>query len=141
MIHARIQEFSSGVCVCVCVWGGGGGGGVSRSIWHIIKKKLWQRFLFYFYFFKSLTYFTDAQWFVSKKTIICQGSSGGGTFSKGGSNFIQGGGGSNCFFPIETHITCDFQGVRTPAPLWSRPCDSAHCGLIYLLVFLFAFSI
>ena len=27
MIHARIQEFSSGVCVCVC--GGGGGPGPS----------------------------------------------------------------------------------------------------------------
>ena len=27
MIHARIKEFSSGVCVCVCVLGGGGGGG------------------------------------------------------------------------------------------------------------------
>ena len=28
-----------------------------------------------------------------------------------GSNFFQGGGGgSNCLFPIETHITCDFPG-------------------------------
>ena len=26
------------------------------------------------------------------------------------SNFSQGGGGSNCLFPIETHITCDFPG-------------------------------
>ena len=31
-------------------------------------------------------------------------------------------GGSNCLFPIETHITCDFPGgVRTPCPpLWIR---------------------
>ena len=35
-------------------------------------------------------------------------------------------GGSNCFFPIETHINCDFRGgggggVRTPcSPLWIR---------------------
>ena len=41
----------------------------------------------------------------------------GPTFSMGGSNFFQGGGGSNCLFPIETHITCDFQGgVLTPCP-------------------------
>ena len=49
---------------------------------------------------------------------------------------------SNCFFPIETHITCEFQGGpdRLPPPpppaLWIRPCDSAHRGLINLLVFL-----
>ena len=44
-------------------------------------------------------------------------------FSRG-SNIFQGGGGvqlfpggSNCLFPIETHITCDFPGgVRTPCP-------------------------
>ena len=37
---------------------------------------------------------------------------GGPSFSRGG------GGGSNCLFPIETHITCDFPGggVRTPCP-------------------------
>ena len=37
----------------------------------------------------------------------------------GGSNFFQGGGGSTCLFPIETHITCDFPGgggVQTPCP-------------------------
>ena len=39
------------------------------------------------------------------------------------SNIFRGGGGgggptfSNCLFPIETHITCDFPGgVRTPCP-------------------------
>ena len=31
-----------------------------------------------------------------------------------GSNIFQGGGGSNCFFPIETHITCDFPGGSGP---------------------------
>ena len=37
----------------------------------------------------------------------------------GGSNFNQGGGGfgSNCLFPIETHITCDFPGGGGPEPL------------------------
>ena len=44
-----------------------------------------------------------------------------------GSNIFQGGGGvqlfrgggSNCLFPVETNITCDFPGgggVRTPVP-------------------------
>ena len=35
------------------------------------------------------------------------------------------GGGSNCLFPIETHITCDFAGVRTPCPppLLIRTCS------------------
>ena len=35
---------------------------------------------------------------------------------EGSKIFQGGGGGSNCLFPIETHITCDFQGVRTPCP-------------------------
>ena len=48
-----------------------------------------------------------------------------------GSNFFQGGGGgvqlfpggSNCLYPIETHITCDFPWDSDPlAPLWIRTC-------------------
>ena len=36
---------------------------------------------------------------------------------QGGPTFSRGGGGSNCLFPIESHITCDFPGgVRTPCP-------------------------
>ena len=43
-----------------------------------------------------------------------------------GSKFIQGGGGSNCLFPIETQITCDFPGgVRTPCPPPPPPSGSA----------------
>ena len=75
MIHARIQEFSSG----------GGKGGVQVHLAYI-KKALTA---FFFYSFKSSIYFTEVQWLLSKKTIICQGSSGGGTFSRG-SNFLQG---------------------------------------------------
>ena len=38
-----------------------------------------------------------------------------------GSNIFQGGG-SNCLFSIETHITCDFPGgVWTPSPLPPPP--------------------
>ena len=43
---------------------------------------------------------------------------GGGGGGGGGLTFSRGGG-SNCLFPIETHITCDFPGgggVRTPCP-------------------------
>ena len=45
----------------------------------------------------------------------------------GGPTFSRGGGGSNCIFPIETHITCDFPGggggsgpPAPPPPLWIR---------------------
>ena len=39
---------------------------------------------------------------------------GSNIFQGGGSIFFQGGGGSNCLFPIETHITCDFPGGSGP---------------------------
>ena len=58
---------------------------------------------------------------------------GGPTFSSGvqlfpgGSNFFQGGG-SNCLFPIETHITCDFPaGSGPPVP----PLDPHLVGLLF----------
>ena len=44
----------------------------------------------------------------------------GSNIFEGASNFFQGGG-SNCLFPIETHITCDFPGGG-PDPL-SPPLD------------------
>ena len=48
-----------------------------------------------------------------------------------GSNFFQGGGGgSNCLFPIETNITCDFPGgVRTPVP----PSGSALGRMVFYI--------
>ena len=47
-----------------------------------------------------------------------------------GSNFFQGV--SNCLFPIETHLICDFQeGVRTPCPpLWIRTWCSPHSFMV-----------
>ena len=33
---------------------------------------------------------------------------------QGGPTFSRGGGGSNCLFPIETHITCNFPGGSGP---------------------------
>ena len=90
-------------------------------------KKALTTFSFFFFFFFFSPYFTEVKWSISKKFIIFQGSIGGPTLSRGGGG---GGvqlfpGGSNCLFPIETHITCDFPGaggvgVRTPCPppLW-----------------------
>ena len=70
--------------------GGGGGGGVQVSL----TKKTLTTFCFLFFFVPE----------------------GGPIFSRGVQLF-PGGGGSNCLFPIETHITCDFpEGVQTPCP-------------------------
>ena len=74
--------------------GGGGGGGVSDST-SCHRKSL--PFL-YMYFneniiFKGVQHYPGGWW--------CDPCS---TFS------FQGGRGSNCSFPIETHITCDFPG-------------------------------
>ena len=53
------------------------------------------------------------KWSISKKSIIFKVPE---NILQGGSNLFQGGG-SNCLFPIETHITCDFPGeVGPPVP-------------------------
>ena len=50
---------------------------------------------------------------------------GSNIFQRGDPTFSRGGG-TNCLFPIETHITCDFPAwVRTPCP----PSGSALVGL------------
>ena len=78
--------------------GGGGGGGVQVGL---TDKKSCDVFFvlffvfcifFCFFLFKSSAYFTEVKWSVSKKSVIFQGSRGGPTFSRGGSNFFQGGG-------------------------------------------------
>ena len=54
-------------------------------------------------------------------------------FQRGSNNFLVGvqlfpggGGGSNCLFPIETHITCDFPGGGGPAPAPPPPPLDPH---------------
>ena len=78
------------------------------------KKKSSDVFLFVYFLVLSLFY--RSQMVNLKKSIIFQGSRGGPTFSRGGGG---GGGptfskGSNCLFPIETNITCDFPGGANP---------------------------
>ena len=81
MIHARIQEFSSGRR-------GGGGGGGSRSIWHI--KKGSENFFLFFIFFcpqlilqKSSCYFQRKLLF-AKIPVGLEHFPGGATFYRGG---------------------------------------------------------
>ena len=54
----------------------------------------------------------------------------GPTFSRGGPTFSRVWG-SNCLFPIETHITCDFPG-------WVRTCLSRHNWNFVNLIFFHA---
>ena len=56
---------------------------------------------------------------------------------QGGSNIFTGGvqifpGGSNCLFPIETHITCDFPGGGGPDPLSPPPPLDPHLTCVYV---------
>ena len=74
-------------------------------------------------------------------TIIFQGSRGGPTFSRGGPTFSRG---SNCLYPIEPHITCDFPGGSGPpdAPLdphlLSRPAGDSFFPFSRLWVVFFS---
>ena len=72
---------------------------------------------FFFCFFFVLSLFYQSQMVKFKESFIFQGFKRGSNIFQGGSNFFQGGGGgSNCLFPIETHITCDFPGGSGPPP-------------------------
>ena len=80
-----------------------GGGGPGQSD----KKALTMTFLVLSLFYRS-------QMVNFKEIYRFQGSKWGPIFSRG-SNFFQEV--SNCLFPIETHLICDFpEGVRTPCP-------------------------
>ena len=52
----------------------------------------------------------------------------GSKFFLGGSNFFQGWG-SNCLFPIETQITCDFPGGSGPPAPPPPPGSALGCDL------------
>ena len=60
----------------------------------------------------------------------------GSNIYQGGPTFFRRGGGSNCLFPIETHITCDFpggSGLAAPPPLWIRTCLFPTSALFLLV--------
>ena len=114
-IHGRIQEFWSRV-----------GDGGSRSICH---KKISDNV----FFFKSSTYFTEVQWFISKKiNNFPRFQRGPNIFLGGGvSNFFSrggGGGGASIAHSIKKpQITFVFPGVFGPLvhhqPLWIHACN------------------
>ena len=80
MIHARIQKFSSGVCVC------GGGGGVQV---HLACKKSSDNAIFILFFGPQIILQKSSGYFQRKllfaKVLV------GVKFFPGGSNFLQGG--------------------------------------------------
>ena len=106
---ARIQEFSSGR---------GEGPGQSD------KKALTTIFLVLSLFYRSqMVNFKEIYRFFKAPDGV--------QFFSRGSNFFQGV--SNCLFPIETHLICDFtEGVRTPCPppLWIPTWCSPHSFMV-----------
>ena len=71
---------------------------------------------------KALTTFFSPQLILQKSNGQFERNLSFSRFQRGSNNFqgvqlLPGGGGSNCFYPIETHITCDFPGGGGPDPL------------------------
>ena len=103
--HARIQEFSSG--------------GVQVSL----TKKALTTFFFLFFFSPQLILQKSNGQFQRNLSFFKVPE--GVNIFQGGVQLFPGGGGSNCLFPIETNITCDFpggSGPPVPPPLWIRTC-------------------
>ena len=100
----------------------------SRSIWHL--KKALTTFFFYFYFFSPQLVLQKSSGYFQRKLLFAKVPVGVDFFQGGDPTFYRG---SNCFFPIETHKTCDFPRGQTPS-------GSAHRGLINLLVFNITFA-
>ena len=100
----------------------GGGGGVQVSL---TKKS--SDVVFFCFFFCSSAYFTEVKWSISKKSIIIF------KVPEGVQHFP---GGSNCLFPIETHITCNFPGgggVWTHCPPSGSALEMLASGSVVLV--------
>ena len=86
----------------------GAGGGVQV---HLAYKKSSDNVFFYFIFLVlNLFYRSSAVTF--KENYYLPRFQWGWNIFQGGPTFYRG---SNCFSPIETHITCDFLGGQTPS--------------------------
>ena len=91
-----------------------GGGGVQVSL---TKKALF--FLIFYFIFLVLNLFYRSQMANFKEISDFSRFQSGSNFFQGGVQLFPGGSNSNCFFPKETHITCDFPGG--PDPLYPPP--------------------
>ena len=91
---------------------GGGGGGPGQSD----KKSSDNVFFFFFFFFSP-------QLILQKSNGQFQRNLSFFKVPEGVQHFP---GGSNCLFPIETHITCDFPGGGPDplSPLWIHTCPN-----------------
>ena len=102
------------------VGGGWGGGGPGQSD----KKALTTIFFVLSLFYRS-------QMVNFQRNLSFFKAPDGVQFFPGGPTFL---GVSNCLFPIETHLICDFpEGVRTPCPpppLWIRTWCSPHSFMV-----------
>ena len=88
---------------------GGGGGGVHVNLTKKALTALFVCLFLCFAFFLVLGLFYRSQMVSFKEKYHFSRFRTGSKFSRGVQLF-SGGGGSNCFFPIETQITCDFPG-------------------------------
>ena len=78
--------------------------------------------MFFFIFFSlvlNLFYRRKSSGYVQRKLLFAKVPVGVGPFPGGEVHLFTGG--SNYFFPIETHITCDFPGGPDPLPPLDRP--------------------
>ena len=100
-----------------------GGGGGSRSV---CPKKTLTKF---FFFFSPQLILQKSKGQFQRNLSFLRFERGPNIF-QGGPTFSRGGGGSNCLFPIETHITCDFPGggVLGAQRLSGRALDSRPKG-------------
>ena len=106
--HERIQEFSSG--------------GGSRSICH---KNPWQHVFLVLFLVGLHLFYRMPMVYFKENYNFPRFQRGFNIFSRGGVQLFLGGGGSNCLFPIEAHITCVFpvgSGPLAPPP----PSGSVH---------------
>ena len=100
--------------------GGGGGGGPRQSD----KKGLTTLFVCFVFFAFSLVlslFYRSQMVNFNEKYHFSRFRRRSKFFQGVGPTFFKGGGVSNCLFPIESHITCDFpEGSGPLSPLWIR---------------------